>query len=164
LVVRARLPGKTEWVELLTYVTDPTQRPYLHPVRDPTGYIVLTQDRPADHPWQHGVFTGYHRVNGVNYWKEDQGRQHFVRLLALQEAEEQVSWRSLTELIAPDGRTVLEEEQTVVVHAPDAPDAYRIDFDLLLRAKDRDVTFGRYGVGGLAVRMPWDSLAHPPST
>jgi hypothetical protein len=26
----------------------------------------------------------------------------------------------------------------------------------VLRAKDRDVTFGKYFVGGLAVRMPWE--------
>ena len=67
----------------------------------------------------------------------------------------------MTELVAPDGRAVLEEEQTTAVHAPDSPDAYRIDFELLVRAKDRDVTFGRYGVVGLAVRMPWDKSSAP---
>jgi hypothetical protein len=51
---------------------------------------------------------------------------------------------------------VLEEEQAVTVYAPEMVDTYRIDFDFLLRAKDRDVTFGRFPVGGLAVRMPWD--------
>jgi hypothetical protein len=62
----------------------------------------------------------------------------------------------LTELVSPEGRVVLEEEQLITVYPPETPDAYRIDFDLRLRAKDRDVTFGRFGVGGLAVRMPWD--------
>ena len=155
LVVRARLAGDA-WADLVTYVTDPAGRPYLHPVRDPSGRTVLTEDRPADHPWQHGIFTGFHQVNGFNYWKEDQGRQRFVRLLDLKEETDRVSWRSLTELVAPDGRVVLEEEQAVTVRAPANADSYRIDFDFLLRARDRDVTFGRYPVGGLAVRMPWD--------
>jgi hypothetical protein len=156
LVVRARRPDGAEWFDLLTYVTDPTRRPYLHPVRDPSGRTVLTEDRPADHPWQHGIFTGFHRVNGFNYWKEDEGRQRFVRLLDLQEDGGRASWRSLTELVAPEGRVVLEEEQAVTVYPPETPDSYRIDFDLRLRAKDRDVTFGQFPVGGLAVRMPWD--------
>ena len=163
LVVRAKVPGGTDWVDLATYVMDPAQRPYLHPVRDPSGKTVLTDDRPADHPWQHGIFTGFHKVNGINYWKEDQGRQRFVRLLDLKELSDRVSWRSLTELVAPDGKVVLEEEQTVTVYAPEKADAYRIDFDFLLRAKGGDVTFGNFQVGGLAARMPWDK-ANPKHT
>lgn len=156
LIVRAHVPGAAEPVELLTYVTDPGGRPYLHPVRDPTGRTVLTEDRPADHPWQHGIFSGYHRVNGLNYWKEDEGRQRFVRLLNLKESDDRVSWRSLTEMVDTGGHVVLEEEQSITVYPPETLDAYTIDFNLLLRAKDREVTFGKYFVGGLAVRMPWD--------
>jgi putative heme-binding domain-containing protein len=156
LIVRLRLPGADAPMELLTYVIDPMGRPYLHPVRDPACQNVLTEDRPADHPWQHGIFTGFHRVNGLNYWKEDEGRQRFVRLLDLREDNDVVAWRSLTELIATDGRVVAEEEQAITVHAPTTPDRYVIDFDLLLRAKGEEVKFGKYFVGGLAVRMPWD--------
>jgi hypothetical protein len=141
LVVRAQLPGQGDWVELATYVMEPNSRPYLHPVRDASGRVVLTEDRPADHVWQHGIFTGFHRVNGFNYWKEDEGRQRFVRLLDLKEASDRVTWRALVELVAPDGNVVLEEEDTITIHAPESPDAYVIDFDFLLRAKEagRDV-------------------------
>ena len=38
-----------------------------------------------------------------------------------------------------------------------------IDFDFLLRAKEQDVAFGKFFVGGLAVRMPWDK-ANPRQT
>jgi len=163
IVVRAQLPGQTDWVELVTYVTETNSRPYLHPVHDASGRVVLTEDRPADHPWQHGIFTGFHRVNGFNYWKEDEGRQRFVRLLDLKEASDRVTWRALVELIAPDGSIVLEEEDAITIHAPESSDAYMIDFDLLLRAKEHDVTFGKFFVGGLAVRMPWDK-ADPRQT
>jgi hypothetical protein len=142
---------------------EPNSRPYLHPVRDASGRVVLTEDRPADHQWQHGIFTGFHRVNGFNYWKEDEGRQRFVRLLDLKEASDRVTWRALVELVAPNGSVVLEEEDTITIHAPESPDAYVIDFDLLLRAKEQDVTFGKFFVGGLAVRMPWDK-ANPRQT
>ena len=167
LDVRARLPGNESWIDLATFVMDPQLRPYLHPLRDASGRVVLTEDRPDDHPWQHGIFTGFHRVNGFNYWKEDQGKQRFVRLLEGRAAapsaaadpsadSDRVSWRALVEFIAPDGAAVLEEEDAITFHAPESADAYVIDFDLLLRAKDRDVNFGKFFVGGLAVRMPWD--------
>lgn len=163
MAIRAQLPGKEEWGELATYVMETNARPYLHPVRDASGRVVLTEDRPADHPWQHGIFTGYHRVNGFNYWKEDQGQQRFVRLLAVKEEADRVSWRALVELVAPDGTVVLEEENAITVHAPESSDAYIIDFDVLLRARNKDVNFGKFFVGGLAVRMPWDK-ANPRQT
>ena len=141
---------------------EPSLRPYLHPVYDATGKHVLTQDRPDDHPWQHGIFTGFHRVNGFNYWKEDEGRQCFVRLSNLREKPESVGWTGLVELVAPDGKVVLEEENNITIHAPKS-DSYLIDFTLVLRAKEKDVQFGKFFVGGLSVRMPWDK-AHPRQT
>src|SRR5215212_6004321 len=80
LSVRARVPGNEQWLDLATFVMDPQLRPYLHPVRDPSGRVVLTEDRPADHPWQHGIFTGFHKVNGLDFWTEKEGKQRFVRL------------------------------------------------------------------------------------
>ena len=163
LNVRAKAPGQESWTDLATFVMAAKQRPYLHPVRDASGDVVLTEDRPADHLWQHGIFTGFHRVNGFNYWKEDEGQQRFVRLLDLKEATNRVSWRALVELVAPDGTVVLEEEDTITIHAPESTNAYLIDFNLLLRAKDKGVSFGKFFVGGLAVRMPWDK-ANPRQT
>jgi hypothetical protein len=156
LTVRAQLPGEDDWSEIATYVMEPNARPYLHPVRDATGRVALTEDRPADHPWQHGVFTGFHRVNGLNYWKEDEGKQRFVRLLDLKQSTDRVSWRALVELVASNGAVVLEEEDAVTIHTPQSTNSYAIDFELFLRAKEREVTFGKFFVGGLSVRMPWD--------
>ena len=163
LVIHTRVSGQDDWIDLATFVMKTNSRPYLHPVRDASGKVVLTEDRPADHVWQHGIFTGFHRVNGFNYWKEDEGRQRFVRLLDLKETPDRVSWRALVELVAPDGNVVLEEENTITIHAPESADAYVIDFDLLLRAKEHDVRFGKFFVGGLSVRMPWDK-ANPRQT
>lgn len=163
LKLRVRAPGSAEWAELGSFVMDPKLRPYLHPLRDASGQVVLTQDRPADHPWQHGIFTGFHGVNGFNYWKEDQGQQHFVKLLDLTERSDRVSWRALVNLVAPDGRVVLEEEDAITVYAPESKDVYLIDFELVLRAREQPVNFAKFYVGGLSVRMPWDE-ANPRQT
>ena len=156
LVIRALAPDGKNWVNLATYVAQRGSRPYLHPVYDATGQQVLTQDRPDDHPWQHGIFTGFHRVNGFNYWKEDEGRQRLVRISDVSQESQKVSWKSLIEFVAPDGKVVLHEENIITIHAPESTNAYRIEFTLVLQAKDRDVHFGKFFVGGLAVRMPWD--------
>ena len=152
-------PAAGQSTELATYQMSPGTRPYLHPVKDASGRITLTEDRPADHPWQHGIFTGFHRVNGLNYWKEDEGKQRFVRLLDTQTNTHQISWTALIELVTPENKVVLEEENRITIHAPESSsssNSYLIDFDLLLRAKNEDVTFGKFFVGGLSVRMPWD--------
>lgn len=155
IVVQARAPGQTNWSDLAIYNAAPGARPYLHPVRDAAGRQVLTQDRPEDHPWQHGIFTGFHRVNGVNYWKEDEGRQRLARLSEFVRQPDRVGWSALVELVSPEGEVVLEEENAILFHAPESTNLYFIDFDLLLRAK-KDVQFGKFFVGGLSVRMPWD--------
>src|SRR5215204_1136660 len=64
LNVRARTGNSGAEFDLATFVMDPQLRPYLHPLRDPSGRVILTEDRPTDHRWQHGIFTGFHRVNG----------------------------------------------------------------------------------------------------
>ena len=155
-VIRALAPGTTNWTDLATYVAEPGQRPYLHPVYDASGRQVLTQNKPEDHPWQHGIFTGFHRVNGFNYWKEDEGQQRLARVSDVKQEREKVGWRSLIELVAPGGEVVLEEENIIAIHAPESTNLYVIDFTLMLRAKNNEVQIGKFFVGGLSIRMPWE--------
>ena len=42
-------------------------RPYFHPMRTLAG-DVLTNDRPADHPWHQGLSLTMSSVNGMNFW------------------------------------------------------------------------------------------------
>jgi putative heme-binding domain-containing protein len=143
-------------VELLTFVMDSNERPYMHPVHDASGSITLTDNRPADHPWQHGIFTGFRgNINGHEYWLEKDGRQHFETLRNVTEHAGKVSWTAVTTFVAPDGSMPLTEEDEITVHAPEG-DRYIIDFKLRLKANEQDVVFDKYPVGGLAVRMPWD--------
>ena len=156
LAVRALAADGKSWVTLVNYVAKRGERAYMHPVFDAQGAVVLTEDRPADHPWQHGIFTGFYRVNGFNYWKEDEGRQRLVRLEEVKEEATKVSWKAVIELVSPKGEVVLEEENRITVHAPRSETEYQIDFELVLRAKEKPVEFGKFFVGGLSVRMPWD--------
>ena len=157
LVVQARVPNHAEPVDLVTYVMDPALRPYLHPVKDPTGQVTLTEDKPGDHPWQHGIFTGLHQVNGHDFWTEKAGRQRFVRLTDLVQEQDHVGWRSVSEWVTAEGEVLLEEAQTVTVSLPTSAAAYTIDFDWTLQAGEKSVKIGRYDYGGVAVRMVFDA-------
>src|SRR6185503_13810634 len=42
-------------------------RPYAHPIWSPAG-DVLTNFRPNDHPWHHGLSLTITSVDGVNFW------------------------------------------------------------------------------------------------
>ncbi len=155
LSVLARLPGKEGWTELLTQVMERVKRPHLHPVRDPSGAHVLTSPQ--------GIFTGLARVNGLDFWGQKEGQQQFVWLLDAHVAPDRAGWRTLTEWESPEGKVLLLEEQAITVHAVTSADHYAIDFDWLLRAADKTVTFGRHDYGGLAARLgdePSQNYAH----
>jgi putative membrane-bound dehydrogenase-like protein len=153
LVAQVRRGG--ELVDLVAYSTDPKFRPYLHPVKDPTGRITLTDDKPQDHPWQHGIFTGLHQVNGIDFWTEKEGKQHFLRIASIVQEQDHVGWTAIAEWVGPDGKAVLEEEQSITLTLTSDPEDYLIDFAWQLRPAGETVKIGRHDYGGLAVRMPF---------
>ncbi|MEM9658710.1 MAG: DUF6807 family protein, partial [Planctomycetota bacterium] len=53
---------------LLTQHVRPQFRPYLHPIVAPDGTGVLTQDSPGHHRHQTGVYWGFTRVNGRDFF------------------------------------------------------------------------------------------------
>ena len=46
----------------------PGVRPYLHPIMAPDGRGVLTESSPSHHPHQTGLYWGFTRVNGRDYF------------------------------------------------------------------------------------------------
>ena len=104
-------------------VAGPAQgKPYFHPLATPGG-VVLSDLRPADHPWHRGLWWSWKLINGLNYWEEDpktgQG----------QAANELVNWSAETQPDGSarlafslsyhpwDGAPVLREERRVQVSA-----------------------------------------------
>jgi hypothetical protein len=162
LAVWARVPaGEEPFGPVATYRCRPGERPYLHPVHGPGGGPVLTQDRPSDHPWQHGIFTGLHQVNGLDFWQEHRfpDRSGVVRLERLTDVSadhDAVSWRAVARWDTRADEPVLRETQAWTVHRGN-PAWYAIDLTWTLRAL-RDVAFGKFMVGGVAVRLVYNEL------
>jgi len=87
---------------------DEAPRPYAHPVCTLAGDVV-TNFRPNDHPWHHGLSLTLTDVNGVNFWggpshrtadgyqwRGDQGRQVHGSWLELtpERMRERVEWHA----------------------------------------------------------------------
>ncbi|MEN9632129.1 MAG: hypothetical protein RL077_533 [Verrucomicrobiota bacterium] len=98
-------------------------RPYAHPVYSIDG-DVMTNFRPNDHPWHHGLSLTMTRVDGVNFWggpsyraedgyqwREDQGvqRHREWRELTAGRMEERVDWE-----VGVSGRVLMEERRELM--------------------------------------------------
>lgn len=97
-------------------------RPYAHPVCSLAGEV-LTNFRPNDHPWHHGLSLTINSVSGTNFWggptyqagdayrwRNNHGSQHHTAWTELTagRAVEQLIWRA-----GAEGERLLDEVRTL---------------------------------------------------
>jgi hypothetical protein len=138
----------------------PNTRPFIHPMLAPDGRTVLTEDAPAHHPWQHGLYTGLNDVNGAGFWTEGlyekhraiDGSFHPLPLESPRMNGDNVTWSVQCEWRSPAGEALLQEAQRWI--AQRSANTCSLDLTWTITAKV-DLTFGRYDYGGLFLRMPF---------
>jgi putative membrane-bound dehydrogenase-like protein len=128
-------------------------RPYLHPIVAPDGKGVLTEYSPGHHKHQTGIYWGYTRVNGRDYFHHPEG-DYWKRVSAtvVESKGEVVKWQTVYDLLDSTGKAVLQETQNWSMRQKDGK--YLLDLEWNGEAQT-DVTIGKYDYGGLFVRMPW---------
>ena len=128
-------------------------RPYIHPIVAPDGKGELTQFSPEHHKHQTGLYWGLKELNGRDYfmnWKGDYWRRISAEILTGK--GDAVKWRTVYELMDESGNAVLTETQTWSFTERNR----KYNLDLLWEGKaNKDITVGKFYVGGLFVRMPW---------
>ena len=132
-------------------------RPYLHPIAAPDGKGVLTEFSPSHHKHQTGLYWGFTRVNGRDYFHHPESthwKRVSVRVLTAEAASRRdgVQWQTVYDLLGEDGSPVLRESQIWTMH--DTGDQYRMNLEWTGEALV-DVTIGKYDYGGLFLRMPF---------
>ncbi len=138
---------------VVTQHARPEHRPYLHPIVAPDGRGVLTEDRPGHHLHQTGLYWGFTRLNGRDYFHNPgAGFWRRTGLEAVDEAGPVVRWQTTYELLGESGDPVLTERQQWSMR--EAGGRYVLDLEWTGTAHT-DVTIGRYDYGGLFLRMPW---------
>ena len=139
----------------------PGLRPYIHPLRipEPTsdGILCLTEDSPWHHPWQHGIQTGFHGVNGCDFWF-DPGQHPTMVIGTIEPSTPRITqndppgwcvealWRHA------DGRLLLAERQNWSLCESDK--LHLLDLEWTLQAIP-DVEIEQHAYGGLFIRMPF---------
>ena len=139
---------------LLTQNAGPDFRPYIHPITAPDGKGQLTQYSPGHHKHQTGLYWGFTRVNGRDYFHHP-GDGYWQRISArVGKAEGQkVSWITVYDMIGKDAKPVLRETQKWTMHSAGTS---HVILDLEWQGKaTQDVTISKYNYGGLFLRMPW---------
>lgn len=131
----------------------PDFRPYLHPIMAPDGKGVLTEDQPGHHKHQTGLFWGFTRLNGRDFFHHPDGNYWKRKDFKILRAEgEKVAWQTEYALLDEHGGEILSEVQTWEMQKTDG----RIFLDLVWAGTAiEEVMIGQYDYGGLFLRMPW---------
>ncbi|GLU53723.1 hypothetical protein Dfri01_31840 [Dyadobacter frigoris] len=144
---------ENETKPILTQNAKANFRPYLHPLVAPDGKGVLTEYSPGHHKHQTGIYWGYTRVNGRDYFHHpDQGYWRRVSAKVIEAKGVEVKWQTVYDLLDSTGTAVLTETQNWSMREKDGK--YLLDLEWSGEAQT-DVTIGKYDYGGLFVRMPW---------
>ncbi|MGI9427082.1 MAG: PVC-type heme-binding CxxCH protein, partial [Bythopirellula sp.] len=152
--------GSTE--PLLTQHAQADFRPYLHPIVAPDGKGVLTEYSPGHHKHQTGLYWGFTRVNGRDYFHHPEGDYwQRVSIKVLQGASQgetgPVQWQTVYHLLDEQRQVVMIETQIWTMRAERGK--YVLELQWTGDAKT-DVTVGKYDYGGLFLRMPWRKGMH----
>ena len=128
-------------------------RPYIHPIAAPDGKGILTEYSPGHHKHQTGLYWGFTRVNGRDYFHNPSGDYwKKVSSRVLEAAGKEVKWQTVYDLLDEKGNTVLTETQNWSMKANDGK--FFLELEWKGEAKT-DITIGKYDYGGLFLRMPW---------
>lgn len=144
-----------EKIVLLRQELQPQFRPYLHPIRPLDGTFVITENSPAHHPWQHGLYFGLHGVNGSDFWLdsgEKVGSFRETQLEYLHSKNETVEWCVSTHWVHHDGTKLFKEYQNWELVLTD--NQFYLDVQFKLIALEH-VTIDQCKYGGMFLRMPW---------
>ena len=138
---------------ILTQVAKADFRPYLHPVVAPDGKGVLTEYSPGHHKHQTGLYWGFTRVNGRDYFHHPQG--DYWRRVSAKVVESKgttVKWQTVYDLLDSTGKAVLTETQNWSMREHNGQYLLNLEWNGDAHV---DVTIGKYDYGGLFLRMPW---------
>ncbi len=142
---------------IVTQVALADFRPYLHPIVSPDGKGVLTEFSPDHHKHQTGLYWGFTRVNGRDYFHHPDGaywKRVSATLLKAEAARagDSVQWQTVYDMLDDKGHPILRESQIWTMR--DLGSQYVLDLDWTGEATV-DITIGKYEYGGLFLRMPW---------
>ncbi len=150
---------------ILQHNARPGLRPYIHPLRisNSDSIVCLTEDSPWHHPWQHGIQSGFHGVNGCDFWF-DPGQHPTMEIGTIEPSTPRITsseppaWTIEAIWRHADGRLLLAESQrwSMSEAAESASDGALVflDLDWTMQAIP-DIEIEQHAYGGFFIRMPF---------
>jgi putative membrane-bound dehydrogenase domain len=130
-------------------------RPYIHPIVAPDGKGILTEYSPGHHKHQTGLYWGFTRVNGRDFFHhpgKDYWKRVSAKIIPVDSGVQAVKWQTVYDLLDSVGNTMLTETQNWTMKLDSG--RYLLELQWNGEAKT-DITVGKYDYGGLFLRMPW---------
>ena len=129
-------------------------RPYIHPIKSPDGKGELTQYSPGHHKHQTGLYWGFTRVNGRDYFHNPRGdywKRKSVQIL--QNDKGGIRWQTEYLMLNKEGDPLITETQEWKIKIS-KDGAIIMDLNWQGLAHE-NITIAKYNYGGLFLRMPW---------
>ena len=148
---------------------DGVTKPYLHPLRAPSGTYVTrmwpmekvaeeTGILKPDHPHQRGLWFAHEKVNGIDFWNNDasyttpnRGKIVLANLDEVASGKEQGTLAATFDWTDMAGHKLLTEKRRMTFYA--GAKARIVDLDITLTAAAEKVVFGDAKDGLLGIRM-----------
>ena len=156
-VLRVELNGK----HFTDYHFKNVPRPFCYPIIGPGG-VAMTRNYPmvkvpgeeTDHPHHRSLWFSHAPVNDVDVWTEKAttGRVKHRGFADISSGVNAGFIKTLNDWVAPDGKVLCSDEQTVHFHAP-TNGVIMLDFEITIKASNGDVTFGDSKEGSFAIRV-----------
>src|SRR5437764_2485724 len=135
---------------------------YFYPVLGPGG-LPMTRNYPMvrdsegeehDHPHHRSLWYSHGEVNKVDFWSEGSkaGKILHDKFVSIKSGATSGVIQSQDNWVGPDGKVVCTDERTFRVYA--RPNNERLfDFDVTIRAGDKELVFGDTNEGSLGIRI-----------
>ena len=128
-------------------------RPYIHPITAPDGKGVLTEYSPGHHKHQTGLYWGFTRMNGRDYFHNpSNGYWKKISADIITQEGERVKWQTVYDMLDEKGNAIMRQTQNWALTQDSGK--YFLTLEWSGEAKT-DITIGKYDYGGLFLRMPW---------
>ena len=143
------------------FSTDPRFRTHIHPLNVPGTEYAMTRFRPADHPWQYGIFCGLNKVNELDFWScgdaayppEVRGSMRNREVVDAVESEDGITFTALNEWSGPNGSPILEEQQKIMFPDQETEESYIFDVHWTFKATESDIHIEQSDYGGFSARL-----------
>lgn len=139
-------------------------KPYFHPMTI-AGSEVLTDLRPADHPWHRAFWFSWKTINGVLYWEEDPrtgkapGETELIAVKAIPRDDHSARFELALSYHPPGKPPVLTEKRALEVSPLTKAGGYSIDWQSTFTARDAGVLLDRTPIAGEPNGVAWGGYA-----